>query len=197
MPYTNHVRIIGGTFSSRNIHFPNALHLKPTGSRIRETLFNWLMHDIDGANCLDAFAGSGILGFEALSRGAKSVTFTDNNPKVVHALKENIAMLGVESRCQVRNTDIIKLLPEPMAQRFDLVLLDPPFKKDDLPTILEHLIHQQALKLGAKIYVEYAREKYNSQTLHQALQLLKHKIIGEVEFGLYAHGSAINFPSDF
>lgn len=184
MVYTNHVRIIAGKFGSRQLRFPSALHLKPTGSRVRETLFNWLMYDIDGARCLDAFAGSGVLGFEALSRGAKSVRFLDNNPKVVDALKKNAAMLGCDADSVVRSGDVKTFIQQAPSEAFDLVFLDPPFHHDTLLSLLGQLVIAQRLTAEAKIYIEFAKGKYNLQKIPVALAVHKQKVIGDVEFAL-------------
>ena len=95
---TNHqLRIIGGEWRSRRLRFPEVDGLRPTLDRVRETLFNWLQFDIEGARVLDAFAGSGALGFESLSRGAKEVVFLEKHPKAALQLKENLKLLGASN----------------------------------------------------------------------------------------------------
>src|SRR5579872_441133 len=94
----NTVRIIGGDWRSRRIQFPATTDLRPTPDRVRETVFNWLQYDIEGAVCLDAFAGSGALGFEALSRGAQSVTFIDPQPIVISAIQHNADLFKAQDR---------------------------------------------------------------------------------------------------
>src|SRR3989338_4511193 len=89
----NQLRIIGGKWRGRKLIFPDVPTLKPTPDRVRETVFNWLMHDIQDAYCLDLFAGSGALGFEALSRGATRVVMVDESPLAIAAIKENAAQL--------------------------------------------------------------------------------------------------------
>src|SRR4026208_318989 len=91
---SNSVRIIGGEWRRRLIHFPGAADLRPTPDRVRETLFNWLGQDLTGMACLDLFAGSGALGFEALSRGAASVIMVEKDPAVLRALRDNAQKLG-------------------------------------------------------------------------------------------------------
>ena len=89
------LRVIGGKWRGRKLRFSDIEGLRPTPDRVRETLFNWLMHDVQDANCLDLFAGSGALGFEALSRGAGHVTFVDQSRKIVDQLQKNMDVLSV------------------------------------------------------------------------------------------------------
>jgi len=184
MAYTNQVRIIAGKYRSRALHFKSSLHLKPTGSRIRETLFNWLMHDIVGAHCLDAFAGSGVLGVEALSRGAKNLVFIENSVKTSRALKQNLADFQLEDQTEVYTQDTLAFLREPCQQAFDLVFLDPPFKRQDLVDILTLLLSSQYLKSSSKVYIEFQKGSYAFNDFSPLFSILKHKTIGEVTFAL-------------
>lgn len=120
------LRIIGGEFRGRVLNFPAASGLRPTGNRIRETLFNWLMPVLPGSRCLDLFAGSGALGLEALSRGATCCTFVELNAAAAHALGANIALLGC-SKAKVMHRDGLKWLEQGPPAAYDLVFLDPPF----------------------------------------------------------------------
>lgn len=143
------LRIIGGEWRSRRLRFPAIDGLRPTMDRVRETVFNWLQYDIEDARVLDAFAGSGALGFEALSRGAKEVTFLEKHPKAAQQLKENLKHLEAEN-AQIWVGDALLWLdqnPEP----YDVVFLDPPFGKDLLQPALDKL----TLLPGAMIYVEH------------------------------------------
>tara|TARA_Y100000782_G_C10124859_1_gene240300 strand:+ start:297 stop:851 length:555 start_codon:yes stop_codon:yes gene_type:complete len=143
------LRIIGGEWRSRRLKFPALDGLRPTMDRVRETLFNWLQFDIEGARVLDAFAGSGALGFEALSRGAKEVIFLEKHPNAAIQLKENLQLLEARN-AQVWAGDALVWMeenPEP----FDLVFLDPPFHKN----LLKPAIEQLQLLPGALVYVEH------------------------------------------
>ena len=126
----NQVRIIGGAHRRRVLPFPDAPGLRPTPDRVRETLFNWLGQDLTGMACLDAFAGSGALGFEAASRYAASVKMLEFSRPAVNALKQNRALLGVES-VEIIQADTLSWLQHasqaPQPQVFDLIFLDPPF----------------------------------------------------------------------
>ncbi len=95
--HRNTVRIIAGKFRSRKINFPNLPDLRPTTDRIRETLFNWLQDSVPNGNCLDLFAGSGALGFEALSRGATSVIFVEKNLQAAKSIERNLTLLNIEN----------------------------------------------------------------------------------------------------
>ena len=122
------IRIIGGRWRSRKISFLEAPGLRPTGDRIRETLFNWLEINIDGADCLDLYAGTGILGLESLSRGASTCTALENNPIVSRQLHANCDELGAD--LSIINADSIKFLQHKNSGRvFDIVFIDPPFSK--------------------------------------------------------------------
>ncbi|HSD36602.1 MAG TPA: 16S rRNA (guanine(966)-N(2))-methyltransferase RsmD [Rhodocyclaceae bacterium] len=147
------VRIVGGTHRSRLIEVPDAIGLRPTPDRVRETLFNWLGQDLTGLRCLDLFAGSGALGFEAASRGASEVTMLEFAPKVFAHLQKTQTLLGANNVRLVRG-DALKFIavPQTHLQRFDLVLLDPPYRQGWLEKLAPHL--PQWLAQDAKLYVE-------------------------------------------
>lgn len=144
------IRIIGGSMRGRKIAFSSAEGLRPTLDRIRETLFNWLANDIAGASCLDLFAGSGALGFEAISRGADSVVFVEVNSQACTSLKNNIKSLGISNNPVINGQADIFLAES--NSKYDLVFLDPPFGKDFLPKTLSALIPH--LNEDALVYVE-------------------------------------------
>jgi 16S rRNA (guanine966-N2)-methyltransferase len=122
---TNVVRIIGGGWRSRLLEFPSTAGLRPTPDRVRETLFNWLGRNLNGMACLDLFAGSGALGFEALSRGASSVVMVEKNPAALRMLGENALKLGAQSLTIVRG-DALEFARGNLS-RFDVVFVDPPY----------------------------------------------------------------------
>lgn len=128
------VRIIAGEWRGRLIHFPQAEGLRPTPDRVRETLFNWLGQTLDGKTCLDLFAGSGALGFEALSRGARRVLMVEQNPQVLKALQENARKLAAD-RLDLVAGDGLKTLTR-VGNSFDVIFLDPPFHHGILPLLL-------------------------------------------------------------
>lgn len=146
----NKVRIGGGTLRSRIIAFPDADGLRPTPDRVRETLFNWLGQTLHGRRCLDLFAGSGALGFEAVSRGAEQVLMVEKNSKVFSVLQQNSAKLGC-ANVVIRHQDGLEFATRD-AGRYDVIFLDPPFHSDYLPRLLEIL--PQRLTDEGVVYVE-------------------------------------------
>lgn len=178
----NKIKIIGGNWRSRQIEVLDALGLRPTPNRVRETLFNWLQGDIFNAHCLDLFAGSGALSFEAASRGAKSVVQIENNAQVCDVLKANAKKLGA-TQIQTVQTDTLTFLAKPPQTPFDIVFLDPPFGLDLVTQSSELLAKNNWLAPYAKIYVE--TEKTLMLRLPENWQLLKDKTAGEVAFRLF------------
>lgn len=176
------LRIIGGEWRSRRLRFPEVDGLRPTLDRVRETLFNWLQFDIEGARVLDAFAGSGALGFESLSRDAKDVVFLEKHPKAALQLKDNLKLLHA-SNAQVWACDALVWL-EQNPQPFDLVFLDPPFGDG----LLQPMIDQLTLLPGAQVYIEY--EAGLSLNIPGHWQQRKRKETREFCFCLYVVGEA-------
>lgn len=146
------LRIIAGQWRSRRLPFAAAAGVRPTSDRIRETLFNWLQADIAGARCLDLFAGSGALGFEALSRAAAHVTFVDEDLRVIQQLQQNATLLET-SRCDIVWQDAREFLHGRGAP-YDIVFLDPPFRHELIIPCCQLLEQHDWLIDGARIYLE-------------------------------------------
>jgi 16S rRNA (guanine966-N2)-methyltransferase len=146
----NTVRVIGGRWRSRLIGFPDVAGVRPTPDRVRETLFNWLGQTLSGLDCLDLFAGSGALGFEAASRGAHSVVMVERHPKVLNALRESAGALGAANVRLVQG-DALEFLHDPGA-RFDVVFVDPPYRLGLAGKALALL--PGALAPDGRVYVE-------------------------------------------
>jgi 16S rRNA (guanine966-N2)-methyltransferase len=146
------VRIIAGQYRGRRIKVPSRPGLRPTPDRVRETLFNWLGQWLDGQTCLDLFAGSGALGFEAASRGAARVVMVESDRTAFDALQAARQTLGTTSTELVFG-DALQYL-EREGEPFDVVFLDPPFRQNALPAVLEKL--QKRLNDGARVYMEAA-----------------------------------------
>ncbi len=146
----NSVRIIGGEFRGRILRFPDRPGLRPTPDRVRETLFNWLGQVLGGWTCLDAFAGSGALGFEAASRGAGRVLMLERDGQAVAGLRAQARALSA-TRVEVRQMDALAFLAG-AGENFDLILLDPPFDGDSLMPALQRAATR--LNPGGKIYAE-------------------------------------------
>lgn len=154
----NTVRIIGGKWRRRLLHFPDSGGLRPTPDRVRETLFNWLGQNLAGLSCLDLFAGSGALGFEAASRGAARVVMVENSPRVVAALAANARLLGADSLLEIVRADALEFASSLRASgtRFDVLFLDPPYRQswlDRLSPLLADFLADEGV-----LYVEAERE---------------------------------------
>ncbi len=150
---SNTIRIIAGKWRGRRLPVLDSLGLRPTTDRVRETLFNWLMHDVPSARCLDLFAGSGALGLECLSRGAASVAFVEADKRVAASLVANLGTLG-SSDASVTVGSALRYLTKPPKSPFDLVFLDPPYQSDLLAPALDLLSEQAWLAERALVYVE-------------------------------------------
>lgn len=147
------VRIIGGQWRGRKLSFEGGNDLRPTLGRTRETLFNWLRPHIRDARVLDLFAGSGSLGFEALSQGASHATFVDTDGRAIAALKANVANLSIGEHCSIVKADAMHFLKR-MTEPVDIVFLDPPFREPERLTqsvahLLEHRLVRDFLYLEA------------------------------------------------
>jgi len=176
----NQIRIIGGEWRGRKLSFPDLPGLRPTSDRIRETLFNWLQLDIIGSDCLDLFAGSGALGFEALSRGAKSVTFVDSHLQSIKQLWLNANVLGTNA--EIVQKDALAYLTS-VDRAFDVIFLDPPFNQELLSPSLK-LVHERSLlKTDAKVYVE-SEIKLDFEMISDKWRVIKDKKAGNVFYYL-------------
>lgn len=147
------IRIIGGEWRGRKLHFPAVSGLRPTLDRLRETLFNWLMFEVEGKRCLDVFAGSGALGLEALSRHARSVTLIEKHPRAMESIKQFLHQVQ-DTRAKVIEADALRVLSRPPAEPFDIVFLDPPFHKDLLGRTIALLEKNRWIADNAWVYVE-------------------------------------------
>lgn len=179
---TGKLRIIGGEWRSRQLPVLDLPGLRPTTDRVRETLFNWLQNDIPGARCLDLFAGSGALGFEAASRGAGSVTLLELQPAAADQLVENMQLLQAQQMQLVR-TNALNWLAQYQGQPFDLVFLDPPFDSDLLEPAVRCLHQKQLLSNDACVYIECDADQPLPE-LPPGWQLTKQKKAGQVSYYL-------------
>jgi 16S rRNA (guanine966-N2)-methyltransferase len=171
------VRIIAGAWRGRRFTLPDGTHARPTPDRVRATLFNWLGERIVGARCLDLYAGSGILGLEALSRGAADVQFVEADRKLTAALEARLTNL--ESRARVATEPVERFLARPAAERFDIVFVDPPYDSKVQPVLASLGAHIDG---AALIYLERAA----AEGLPDASELewLKKSRAGAVVYGL-------------
>ena len=146
-------RIIGGEWRSRRLPLPLGSDVRPTPDRVRETLFNWLSPIIQGARCLDLYAGSGALGLEALSRGAARAVFVDTAPGPLRQLATNLDTLKC-TRGETLRMDAMRYLETPR-DPFDIVFLDPPYRRNLLAPALDALMRDGWLAPGALVYLEH------------------------------------------
>ncbi len=177
------VRIIGGRWRSRKLPVHDVEGLRPTTDRVKETVFNWLAPYIDGADCLDLFAGSGGLSFEALSRYAESALLIEKDRTAAKQLTKNLATLKCENAV-VKNTDSLIYLDKPSDQQFSLVFIDPPFRKNLLEKSCVLLEQYQWLADGAVIYIEMESE-LGQVNLPSNWHCLKEKTAGQVTYSLW------------
>lgn len=176
----NELRIIGGEWRGRRLRFAGGAGLRPTADRNRETLFNWLQPHIAGSRCLDLFAGSGALGFEAASRGAGHVLLVERHRRTLAALQENIGLLAADDRVTVHGGDALSLLAGGAAQPFDIIFLDPPFQNALLEPALRGLTGDGWTHGNTHIYIEHARQ--HSPELPSQWTVLRERTAGDVRF---------------
>ena len=181
------LRIVAGSLRGSKLAVPDKADLRPTPDRVRETLFNWLAPVIDGARCLDLFAGTGALGIEALSRGAGSCTFVESDRELARLLADNLARLKVES-ARVVATDAEAMLAG-AAQPFDIVFLDPPFGANLWDESARRLESAGWLSGDAWIYVESPIDA--ELALPPAWRLHREGRAGTVRFALYRRAPAV------
>ncbi len=181
----NSVRIIAGEYRSRKLEFPSLEGLRPTADRIRETLFNWLQDSIQGETCLDLFAGSGALGFEALSRGASHVDFIEQNTAAANSIRSNIARLNTKHG-SVYCSDAFEWLDKYAqdSEKYGLVLLDPPFKGEALSQAIVKLESANLLRENGLVYIETDKNSLDEDLPSNWIKV-KSKKAGAVQYGLY------------
>lgn len=179
----NQLRIIGGIWRGRKLGFPDVDGLRPTGDRVRETLFNWLAPEIQGARCLDLFAGSGALGIEALSRGAAISLMIERDAKAAAQLKTNLEILNA-SGGRILNTDTMGLLQKGNSDEpYHIIFVDPPFQLHLWQPVIEALEAGNWLADNATIYIESGRHDQYLPPINWQLHRDKHA--GAVSYRLF------------
>jgi 16S rRNA (guanine966-N2)-methyltransferase len=176
----NTVRINAGEWRSRLIKFPDAAGLRPTPERVRQTLFNWLGQDLTGKTCLDLFAGTGVMGFEALSRGAASTILVEKSLSAYKALQENKQLLNAE-KAQILHQDALDFLNSNQ-QKFNLIFLDPPYHHQWITKVLPML--SQQLHDDGLVYAEAEYSIDATQGFAQGWQVIKQSKAGNVFYHL-------------
>ncbi len=178
---TGSIRIIAGKHRGRKLPVILADGLRPTTDRVKETVFNWLMPYMQKSRCLDCFSGAGSLGFEALSRGATSVTLVELNKTAAKQLNENKTLLSANN-VEVIQGDALNFLTSTKAV-FDIVFIDPPFRQDLINSTLQQLT-QGILANNALVYLEMEKDA-NNITIPDTWRCLKEKEAGQVNYRLY------------
>ncbi len=172
------VRIIAGRWRGRKLPVIDADGLRPTGDRVRETLFNWLQMRVPGAHCLDLFAGSGSLGLEAASREAASVVLVESNKRVADALRDSMRSLGIDERVSL-HTQTADAFLDNNKVTFNLVFVDPPFDSGlQLPVVRR--LCEGHLQAGALVYVEAAHNTLPDDAFPDQYEILKLQRFGDV-----------------
>lgn len=177
------VRIIGGEWRGRKLAFATEEGLRPSGDRVRETLFNWLTPYIAGAHCADLFTGTGALGLEALSRGAAHCDFVDTSPAVIARMTEHLERLGAQDRGSCRLTTARQFLRQ-VASPYDIVFIDPPFRLQLATEICATLGERRLLNRPALVYVE-TDSGSPPPIVPDGWALHRDKVAGAVAFRLY------------
>ena len=183
---TGRLRIVAGIWRSRGLEIADVPGLRPSAERIRETLFNWIAPRIDGARCLDLFAGTGALGLEALSRGAATAVFVEKSPKALEVLRRNIDSLAAAG-ASIQATDAVSYLQAAEPGKFDFVFLDPPFADDSLAELCRLIDERELLANAANVYLEQDRARAEPE-LPDGWSILKNNTAGNVRYMLVAIG---------
>jgi 16S rRNA (guanine966-N2)-methyltransferase len=169
------IRIIAGKWRGRKLDVIDSPGLRPTPDRVRETLFNWIQQEIVGARCLDLFAGTGALGFEALSRDAAEVVMIESNPKIVESLRKHAETLKSENH-SILLTDALSWLRQG-SKGFDIIFLDPPFQQGYVEKCCNLIIEESLLNAKGLVYIESEKDL----ALPQGWHIKKQKIAGQVQ----------------
>ena len=182
-PAKGTVRIIAGLWRSRRLAVVDVAGLRPTGDRVRETLFNWLQSYISGASCVDLFAGTGALGFEAASRGAEKVVMVERNRQAFACLVNNVELLDA-STVQLRHGDALAWLDSQSGDRYNILFVDPPFSDSLHAEVLLKIQQSGCLSAGGFVYLETPVSMVAPE-LPTGWSLWKGKIIGDIRLQVF------------
>ena len=163
------LRIIGGTCRGRKLQAPDGLETRPTMDRVRVTVFDMLQNEVRDADVLDLYAGSGAMGLEALSRGARSAVLTDNNRAAQQVIRSNIDLMRMSDRAELLRMNDLAALDAVRDRRFDLVFLDPPYRMD-LTDVMTALKERKLLRRGAIVIAEYSMHEPRVDELFECVK---------------------------
>ena len=180
------MRIISGSYKGRKLFGPQNSRIRPTSDRSKEMIFNWIQFDIGGKNALDLFAGTGNLGFEALSRAAQHVTFVDQAHAATQIITKNATSLNLQDKIEILKCDTFKAISILASQKrvFDFIFADPPYKRFLSNKILTEIDSNQILNVGGGVILEHAHTDMPDKEF-SSLFLLKQKIMGETCISFY------------
>ncbi len=179
------MRVIAGKFGSRRLVSFQANHVRPTTDRIKEVIFNKLQSDIENARVLDLFAGTGSLGIEAISRGAREVVAVEKHPQSLQIIQKNCALLQIsKDEFKLIKKDVLRFLKEPFSEGFDIVLIDPPFTEAMADEVLTAYSHSELSRFKARIFIE-AGGKEVLKDQYGALFLEERKNYGDKFLSMY------------
>ena len=177
------IRIIGGKWKGKKIYFNLNDDLRPTPDRAKETLFNWLGQDLNEMHCLDLFSGTGALGLEALSRGAKKVTFVEKNKDYLQKIKKVYLEMSQKEDCDFYCAECLEWVQNKSSKaKYDLIFIDPPFNKNLIDNLLSNILRRELLSESGKIYFEF--EKKLDLKIPESLALKKKKSLGKKSYVL-------------
>ena len=177
------IRIIGGKWKGKKIYFNLNDDLRPTPDRAKETLFNWLGQDLNDMHCLDLFSGTGALGLEALSRGAKKVTFVEKNKDYLQKIKKVYLEMSQKEDCDFYCAECLEWVQnESSKAKYDLIFIDPPFNKNLIDNLLSNILRRELISESGKIYFEF--EKKLDLKIPESLALKKKKSLGKKSYVL-------------
>lgn len=168
------MRIISGKYKGRKLDGFDILGTRPTMDRVKESLFAMIQLELKDSTCLDLFAGSGALGMEALSNGAKCCYFVDNNSKVIDILNKNIMNMSIDQEYRLIKKDFLHALGDFKDLKFDLIFLDPPYEQNLINKAIEVILKHDLLNMSGLIICEYEKEVINNHNL----EIIKDKKYG-------------------
>ncbi|SPD72132.1 RNA methyltransferase, RsmD family [uncultured Desulfobacterium sp.] len=183
------MRITGGKIRGRVLFSPRGMDIRPTTDRVREAIFDILGQDMSGLKVLDLFAGTGIFGIEALSRGAGHAVFIDNSKQALNLIKKNLSLCGFEDSATILKADLKKVfrLNHQMLRAIDLIFLDPPYGKDLIIPLLEWISQTDTLRYGASVIAELSRKEDLPDTISR-LKVTDIRLYGDTKIIIYTSG---------
>tara|TARA_Y100000996_G_scaffold119175_1_gene89001 strand:- start:894 stop:1499 length:606 start_codon:yes stop_codon:yes gene_type:complete len=184
------IRITGGKWKGKKIFFDLSNDLRPTPDRAKETLFNWLGQNLSEMKCLDLFSGTGALGLEAFSRGAKKVTFVEKNKNYLQKIKNVYLEVSAKGNCDFFCAECLNWVKNYESKtKYDLIFIDPPFNKNLIHDLLNGILEKELLSKNGRIYIEF--EKKLDLKIPESLKLKKKKSLGRKSYLL----AEITYPS--